>query len=203
MDHTNKSPRFLDLFMKVTQNITSCLDPDMIFELIATELVDMLDIDAVTVRLIDPAGEKLVLKAAAGLSDAYLNRGAIDTEEPVFKALQGEPIFIENAVEDDRIGYPDETRQEGIQSLLVVPIPIRGEIKGILRLLTKKPYRFDQSDIRFVSSLAAQCGVAIDNAQLFSRQETRRSDKGTRQTTMIAKRPRPACLRSNGRIKVL
>ena len=105
MEHIVKKSKFLDLFIEVTQTITSCLDLDEVFDLIPKNLVKTLDIDAATIRLIDSSREKLILKAAYGLSDDYLNRGAIDTEEPVFKALQGEPIFIENAVEDSRIVY--------------------------------------------------------------------------------------------------
>jgi GAF domain-containing protein len=175
MENHKKTPQFLSLFMKVTQNITSCLQPDRIFDLIATELVALLDIDGVTVRLIDSSGEKLELKAASGLSRSYLNRGAIDAEEPVFKALQGEPIFIENALEDNRITFKEETRKEGIKSVLVVPIPIRGKVMGVLRLLTKKTYRFEPPEIKFVSSLAEQCGIAIENAQMFAKQETQLS----------------------------
>ncbi|MBT3804878.1 MAG: GAF domain-containing protein [Desulfobacula sp.] len=165
MEHIVKKSKFLDLFIEVTQTITSCLDLDEVFDLIPKNLVKTLDIDAATIRLIDSSREKLILKAAYGLSDDYLNRGAIDTEEPVFKALQGEPIFIENAVEDSRIVYHEETKKEGINSILVVPISIRGRVEGVLRLLTKKPYKFDQHDIDFVSALAKQCGIAIENAR--------------------------------------
>ncbi|MBT3486678.1 MAG: GAF domain-containing protein [Desulfobacula sp.] len=132
MEHIVKKSKFLDLFIEVTQTITSCLDLDEVFDLIPKNLVKTLDIDAATIRLIDSSREKLILKAAYGLSDDYLNRGAIDTEEPVFKALQGEPIFIENAVEDSRIVYHEETKKEGINSILVVPISIRGRVEGVL-----------------------------------------------------------------------
>jgi hypothetical protein len=65
----------------------------------------------------DASGNKLLLRAASGVSDAYLNRGPIDTEEPIFKALKGEPIFIADAAEDPRIKYPGSSRGSGLSIL--------------------------------------------------------------------------------------
>ena len=158
---------FLDLFIEVTKAITASLDLDEVFNLITRKIPEILDVDAATIRLLDAAGEKLELRAAHGLSEAYLNRGTIDTEQPIFKALSGEPIVIADALQDPRINYPEATRKEGIRTILVVPIPIRGRISGILRLLTKTPRTYTRDEIDFVTALGEQCGIAIENARIF------------------------------------
>ncbi len=168
---TKENHRFLDLFIEVTKAITASLDPDEVFHLITRKIPELLDVDAASIRLLDASRRNLMLRAAHGLSDEYLNRGTIDTEEPIFKALKGEPIVVEDAAEDDRINYPEETRKEGIRSILVVPIPIRGKINGILRLLTKRPRSFRPEEIDFVTALADQCGIAIENARIFKYQQ--------------------------------
>ncbi len=166
------STAFLNLFIDVTKAITSSLEPDEVFDLITRKIPELIGVDAATIRLLDASGKNLILRAAHGLSDEYLNRGTIDTEEPIFKALKGEPIVIENAPEDARINYPEATRKEGIRSILVVPIPIRGQISGILRLLSKQPRSFTPDEIDFVTALADQCGIAIENARVFKNQQT-------------------------------
>ncbi len=168
---TQSSTAFLNLFIDITKTITSSLEPDEVFGLITRKIPELTGVDAATIRLLDASGKNLILRAAHGLSEEYLNRGTIDTEEPIFKALKGEPIVIENAPEDDRINFPEATRKEGIQSILVAPIPIRGEINGILRLLTKKPRSFTPDEIDFVTALADQCGIAIENARIFKNQQ--------------------------------
>jgi GAF domain-containing protein len=162
---------FLDLFIEVTKALTSSLDLDEVFDLITRKIPEVINVDAATIRLLDASGQKLVLRAARGLSDTYLNRGTIDTEEPVFKALKGEPILIEDADQDARINYPEATQREGIKTILVVPIPIRGEINGILRLLTKQPRTYSRDEIDFVTALGEQCGIAIENARIFEKQQ--------------------------------
>jgi len=163
---------FLDLFIEVTKTITSSLHLHEVFDLITQKIPEILNVDAATIRLLDASGKKLVLKAAHGLSQTYLNRGTIDTEESVFKALEGEPIVIGDATQDPRIKYPEATKQEGIKSILVVPIPIRGKIYGILRLLTKYSRSYNQDEIDFVTALGEQCGIAIENARIFDELQT-------------------------------
>jgi len=163
---------FIDLYVEVTKAITASLDLDEVFTLITEKIPDVIGVDAATIRVLDASGRNLVLKASRGLSEAYLNRGTIDAEEPVFKALEGVPIVIENAAEDPRIKYPEATKKEGIHSILVVPIPIRGQVSGILRLLAKQPHSFNREETDFVAALCEQCGIAIDHARTFEEMQT-------------------------------
>ena len=162
---------YLRLLLDVTKTITASLATDDVFNLIVSRIPEAVNVDAATIRLLDPAGRKLILKAASGLSDAYLNRGPIDAEESVLKALEGTPITVADAANDPRIQYPDAARQEGIQSILVAPIPIRGKISGILRLLTRTTREFAPLEIEFVAALAEQCGIAIENARIYEAQQ--------------------------------
>lgn len=161
---------YLQLFIDVTKAITSNLNMEEVFNLIAEKIPQVVGVDAATIRLLDITGKKLVLHAASGLSDIYLSRGAVDTETSVMEALKGNAIAIEDAPEDPRLQYPAEAMQEGIKSILVVPIPIRGKISGILRLLTRNTRKFDQQEIAFVAALAEQCGIAIENARIYEEQ---------------------------------
>jgi GAF domain-containing protein len=163
---------YFDLFIDVTKKITTARNTDEIFELITRRLPETMDVEAATIRLLNEADNRLVLRSASGLSDEYLNRGPIDHEEPVFKALEGTPIVIEDAVGDPRIQHRDSMAQEGIQSILVVPVPIRGENVGILRVLCKKPHHFNPDEINFVAALGEQCGIAIENARIFADHQT-------------------------------
>jgi GAF domain-containing protein len=146
--------QYLRLFIDITKIITASLDPKEVFDLIVTKIPPIVPVDAATIRLLDPSRQKLVLEAASGLSDTYLNRGPIDAEESVLSALEGTPIAISDAANDLHINYPEAAHREGLQSILVAPIPIRGKINGILRLLTRTRREFNPLEIEFVAALA-------------------------------------------------
>lgn len=162
---------YLRLLLDVIKTITASLNTDEIFNLIVSRIPEIVNVDAATIRLVDPTKKQLVLKAASGLSDAYLNRGPIDAEESVLAALGGTAIAVEDAASDPRIQYPEEARREGIESILVAPIPIRGKVSGILRLLTRAPRKFEPMETEFIAALAEQCGIAIENAQTHDQQQ--------------------------------
>jgi GAF domain-containing protein len=162
---------YLQLLLEVTKTITSAHTSDKVLNLIVDRIPEVVNVDAATIRLLDPTGKKLLLKAASGLSDTYLKRGPIDAEESVLNALKGTPIAIADAAEDARFQYPEAARKEGIASLLVAPIPIQGEVGGILRLLSRTRREFDDLEIEFAASLAEQCGICIQNARIYEQQQ--------------------------------
>ncbi|HGY10880.1 MAG TPA: GAF domain-containing protein [Desulfobacterales bacterium] len=166
----DKAMNFFHLFLKVTRMITSTLDPEKVLDVIVQNVPEVIGVDAATIRLIDPTGKKLLLVASSGLSQEYLNRGCIDAELSVTKALSGTPVAIHDALSYPHIQYPEAIKKEGIKSLLIAPIIVKTKVTGVLRLLTKKPRIFKSSEIEFIAALAEQCGIAIENARVYEEQ---------------------------------
>jgi GAF domain-containing protein len=107
--------------------------------------------------------------AAHGLSETYLSRGPVDDEVNVIAALNEKPVAIHDVTTDDRIRYKEAAKEEGIKSMLTLPVMARGKVLGILRLLTGEPREFSRQEIDFAASLADQCGVAIENAIMYEK----------------------------------
>ena len=53
-----------------------------------------------------------------------------------------------------------------------LPILFKGQVIGLLRLLTKDTREFSEAEIAFAMSLAEQVGVAISNGRMFQEMET-------------------------------
>ena len=151
--------------------ITSTLDVERVLDVIVQEVPKVIGVDAATIRLLDAAGEKLILKASFGLSREYLNRGPIDAELSVIKALAGIPVAIPDALSTPHGQHTKAIGKEGIKSILVAPIIMKEEIKGVLRLLSKTQRLFKNREIEFVAALAEQCGIAIENARVYEEQK--------------------------------
>jgi GAF domain-containing protein len=166
----DRDKSYLQLLLDVTKALTANLNPDEVFELIVRKVPEAVGVDAATLRLLDASGKKLVLKAAFGLSDGYLGRGPVDAEAGVLQALAGTPTAVFDAATDPLTGYHDATRGEGIKSILVAPVVIRGRVEGILRLLTRTPRVFEPAEMEFAKALAEQCGIAIQNARAYQDQ---------------------------------
>jgi PAS domain S-box-containing protein len=163
----NKEVQYLKAIQEVSKMVSSTLAMNEVLDMIVKKIPEIMNTQAATIRLLDPSGKKLDLVAAHGVSDKYLRRGPVDAEESIIFALEGRPVAVYDAATDDRIAYREEAREEGIKSILVVPIVVRRRIIGILRLLTAEPRTFSEEEIDFAVALAEQGGIAIENVRMY------------------------------------
>ena len=168
----SKEKEYLRVFEEITKAISSTLNVREVLDLVVRKVPEVMNLKAATIRLLDHTGKGLVLAAASGLSEKYLGRGPIDTEENVINALNEKPVAIYDVTTDDRIKYRQEAAEEGIKSMLTLPVMARGRVIGILRLLTDERREFSQQEISFAASLAEQSGIAIENAIMYERSKT-------------------------------
>jgi PAS domain S-box-containing protein len=164
-----KEKEYLRVFEEITKAVSSTLHVNETLKMIVKKIPEVMGLKAATIRLLDPTGKKLTLVASHGLSKKYLNRGPVDTEENIREALNEKPVAIYDVTTDKRVIYQKEAEEEGIRSMLTLPVIARGKILGVLRLLTDKPKYFSQQDIDFAASLAEQCGTAIENATMYEK----------------------------------
>jgi GAF domain-containing protein len=161
---------YLNVFQAVTRAVSSTLDVNEVIDMIVRKIPEVMNLKAATIRLLDDTGNKLLLVASHGLSEKYLNRGPVDTEENIIEALNEKPVAIYDVSTDARLSYGKEAEEEGIKSMLTLPVVAKGKVIGILRLLTGWPRNFTNEEIAFAASLAEQCGTAIENARMYERQ---------------------------------
>lgn len=158
---------YLSAFIQITQAINSSLDLDEVLHLIVKSTCETTGSKGCTLMLLDGEGQKLEVKASYGLSEPYIRKGPLLTDKSISETLEKKPVIIEDAASDTRVQYPQEARQEGIASIVSVPITLRDRIIGVLRLYTSVPCRFTQDDIDFLSAIAMQSGLAIDKAKMY------------------------------------
>jgi GAF domain-containing protein len=117
--------------------------------------------------LLTPDRKLLLHTAACGLSDWYIQKGPLSVDKSISEALEGKPVAILNATEDERVQYREEARKEGIASILSVPMKLREEIIGVIRVYTAEPRHFTEDDTYFVAAVANLGAIALENARLY------------------------------------
>jgi len=120
-----------------------------------------------SVMLLSPDRKVLLHTVAYGLSDRYVRKGPLSVDKSMSEALDGKPVAVFDATKDDRIQYREEAKKEGIASMLSVPMLLREEIIGVIRVYTAEPYDFTLDDIYFVGVVANLGAIALGNAKLY------------------------------------
>ena len=161
----------------VTKAVSSTLDLEEVLNLIAQNAAETMRVKACTIRQLDESGEIVDIVAAYGLSERYLPKGPMDIwESPtIYRTLSGQPTIASSVFQDDRFQYPAEARAEGINSMLCVPLFIKGKAEGLICVYSAEPDHFSESDAEFLSALASGGATAIEHARAY--QALERADR--------------------------
>jgi GAF domain-containing protein len=159
--------RNTNLFHNLAASINSTLDIKEILNVLSADIARGLGVKGATVRLLDEDRKTLKPVASYGLSEKFLKKGPISAQKSIAQTLEGKPVLVRNVATDKRIQYKKELEEEGIVSLLSVPIKAKDEVIGALRIYSAVEQAFSEDDITFVSALAHQGGLAIQNAALY------------------------------------
>src|SRR5205085_1018539 len=84
-------------------------------------------------------------------------------------ALQGQAVVIPDARTDPRFQYRADAAEEGIRSVLCVPVMLDGRGIGVLRVYSDELRAFDQGEVDLLTAMATLGAIAIRNAETHSR----------------------------------
>jgi GAF domain-containing protein len=163
----NQSIAYFKLFYETAQTILSSSSLQATLDTLVGRSVAALRVKGGSLRLVDEQTHQLELVAACGLSETYLNKGVLSSDQSVPQVLTGEVACIQDAYDDPRIQYQDELRAEGINTMLSLPLEASDKAIGVLRLYSAERREFNDEEIELVAAMAELGGLAIANARLY------------------------------------
>jgi signal transduction histidine kinase/DNA-binding response OmpR family regulator len=149
----------------ISRALASELDLDALIQLVGEQVRKVFGAQIAYLALLDRPTGTIHFRYGYGDSFAPLPLGTGMTS----RILQtGEPLLINEDI-DGRSAQLNITRSgAAAKSYLGVPIPVGSEVIGVLSVQsTEQEGRFSDADLRLLTTIAANVGVAIHNARLF------------------------------------
>jgi GAF domain-containing protein len=171
--------RYYRALYDVAVSVNSSLKPQEVMSSIAESAARALEAKGASIMLLSPDHTELYHSAAHGLSDRYVRKGRLTVDGSMKESLAGRSVTIGDVANDPRVQYRPQAVDEGIASMLSVPVRLRGEVIGLIRLYSSTPREFEGSEIRFLEAVANIGAVALENARRFS--EVRADYEGLQQ----------------------
>ncbi|MFH1146463.1 MAG: GAF domain-containing protein [Pseudomonadota bacterium] len=164
----DKEKDFYRALYEVAKVINSSLEPEILFKKIAESVTSAMKVKGVSIRLLDSPGKRLLLAASHGLSKGYLRKGPVEVGKSGIdqEALAGRVVAIQDVRTDPRFQYHEQAKDEGIISVLVVPLRVDDRTIGVLRVYTPEYRDFAPDEMDFVTAIANLSAIAIENAHL-------------------------------------
>ena len=157
--------------LNVAQIVVSSLDLDEVLQNILHSAMSVMDMPAGSVALYDANNYQLELHAHAGLSDKFvaLDRWRVKPGGLTHEILErGEVFIVDDTARADFFTNPLAI-EEGIRSLIAVPLKIHKRTIGVLYLDDFKSREFDAEKLELLSVLSSFATMSIDHARLYAR----------------------------------
>jgi YesN/AraC family two-component response regulator len=154
-------------FQEITRTIHSTLNLREVFNLIITSIVKLLKLKGCTISLLDRKREYFRVCASYGLSEEYLKKGPIAADKTLSKVLSGKSDSILDVATSPQVQYLWEAKEEGIASIFSLPLKLKEEVIGMLRIYTAEPREFSQEEIDFLKGFTEQVANALENARTY------------------------------------
>lgn len=164
-----KKTNYFKTFCKVSKAFGTTLGKEKLLDLIVQSAIDIMEAKAACLFLADKEKNVFVPMAQKGLSESYLHASPMRARKIVDEMLKEGYLSFYNATTDPRLENLEAKKDEGIASILSVPVIVKDKAIGVLSLYTDTPRDFSQNEIEFLAALADQGGVAIEKNRLLDR----------------------------------
>ncbi len=183
---TQARDRALVALNTVAAAVSMTQDVDEVLQQALALALEVVDVEAGAILVLNATTNELVFRVQQGWRRhdvvAQSVRMSADQGLPGRVMLTGQPAVSEDISCDSQAVTP-EFRDEGVQAMALAPIRARGQVLGVLGVMSYAPYEFSPDKITVISAIADQIGIALDNARLFDEAHRQMQELATLQAT--------------------
>jgi len=147
-------------------NSAWALEPTL--DLISRKTTQVMGVDSCSIYLLQPDGERMVLKATTGLAHEAIDVAELRLGEGLtgWAAQEGVPVAERDAAADPRFKLLPETHEKGLRSLAAVPLINQGRVIGAMNVQTARYHIFDEDELEMLSLIGDLAAGALEKAVL-------------------------------------
>jgi signal transduction histidine kinase len=155
----------------VSRIINSTINLDEALTAVTREACVLMRGKMCSLLLLDEGRQWLDLRASHGAGQAYLSKPRLNVEESLLGVVvrRKKPVQVENVQLSSRYQNVSVARQEGLVSLLSVPLVYNDSATGVLSVYHGDVHIFSNEEIRILTALAELSAIAIEKARLYER----------------------------------
>ena len=168
--------RFQSL-LHISALLSSTLNLPRLLDTILQAVLRFTDTEASSILLIDRPSGTLYFDATSNFPSGQTERIEVPLEGSVagWVIQHGRPRVLQRVKEEQEFTVSaqiDSQTEFSTDSLLAVPLAVKGQVIGVLEALNKRGGRpFDDNDQEMLMAMAGPAAIAIENARLFQQND--------------------------------
>jgi len=157
----------LETLRRIIEEVNCAPNLEQALTLIVRRVKQAMEVDLCSVYLADSARRQHVLMATEGLNPDSVGRVKLRFGEGLvgLVAERNEPVNLDDAPRHTRYRYCPGSGEEQYHAFLGVPIVHHRKLLGVLVVQRRRPARFDEAEISFMITIAAQLAGGIAHAE--------------------------------------
>ena len=158
----------LDILRRIIQEVNAAQDLEQALSIIVKRVKQSMAVEVCSVYLADSNTQHYVLMASDGLNPESIGRVRLAPGEGIISVVAetAEPLNLDNATDHPRYQFIAETGEERYHAFLGVPIIHHRKVLGILVVRQHAQRRFEENEVAFLVTVAAQLSGAIAHAEV-------------------------------------
>lgn len=166
-----KGAQKLSSLFRVGQTIISNIDLENLLNKVTEEAARLTETKICSLMLLDEKKKELAIHSFYGASQRYIRKPNLPVRESLLGqvVLERKPLQVLDVRKSEGYRYPEMAEEEGLCSLLAVPMIFQDKVIGILNVYSASSRHFTQEEVDVLSALASLAAVAIENARLYGR----------------------------------
>lgn len=177
IDLANRKIRELSVLNKISEVIISTLDLAELLDIALDQCLAAVGATVGSIMLLNDGGETLSIKVAKGIKKEIISSASVTVGQGIagWVAEHGQPVLVHDARSDIR--FKMRAYRDDISSAMSIPLKAHGRVIGVLNAsTTESGRRFGPRDVEFLSTIANQVAMVIDNARLYERLDRRSTE---------------------------
>ncbi len=172
--------RFTELstLLDTSAVVVSSLEPETVLNIILEQVERLMSARMCAIIALDERQGVFRVQASRGLSQRYADSVNIDPGEPFSVTLRaihaGEPIQVSDTDQDPSYStFRPRAQAEGYRAIIAVPLKTQHNPPAALLVYRPEPHVFSENEINLLSNFANHAAMAMENAVLYARSDTR------------------------------
>jgi len=161
----------LETIFRISQAVSSSLQTKVVLNRVLDVVQKIFAADAVSLMTYDAESGAISTEMARGMVSSEMLHFAVepDVDVPGKVFASGEPLRIAE-IDPAQGGVAALATEQGLHSLLAVPLVARGRSIGVLTVFSTERDAFSDEDLGLLHTFALQAALAIDTAKMYGKE---------------------------------
>jgi two-component system NtrC family sensor kinase len=172
MTSSTKFESYFHVFRDIIRAMHSSTSVQEVLQVVVTKSAEVLNAKGALLRILNKETNQFDVRAAWGVGERYLSKGPVTTEKLLSDPRELHKVkIITDIWNAPRVEYPQEAWHEGIRMMVDVPLAVREQMIGLIRIYLPQRREFSDDELDFIITVAEQCACIIERVQLMENQQ--------------------------------